>query len=119
MKNIKATAALILTISLMIGCAGTGRSPSGIGREAEKDAAMRHAETVDSLVPAENGYGPAHLRAVIEAVRTVRPDIPPDELPVVGKAVRRVLQGMSQSELNRVKAILPSIQKRRKERGDD
>jgi hypothetical protein len=116
MKKITATLVLCLGISLMIGCAGIG-SPDG--PQGRKAAAMRHAETVDSIVPPDNGLRPAQLRAVIEAIRTVRPDIPPDELPVVGKAVRRVLQGLSQSELNRVKAILPAIEKRRKERGED
>ena len=118
MKYVKATAVLVVGISVLMGCSGTGKDRFG-SREARQQAASRHAETVDSLVPPDGGMRPSRLRTVIEAIRTVRPQVPADELPENYRAVRRVLESMSQSELNRVKAILPAVEKRRMERGED
>jgi len=48
---------------------------------------------------------------------TVRRDIPKEELPQNGNAVRRVLQSMSLSDLRRVQSILPAVERRRKAEG--
>jgi hypothetical protein len=108
-----------LVLAMTILACGTGGGSFDRGPDAKREANLRHAEAVDRLVPEEGGMRPARLRAVIEAIRTVRPDIPEDDLPVNYRAVRRVMKDMSYAELRRVEEILPSVEKRRSERGDD
>ena len=115
-KSFELLLGLVLAVT-MLAC-GTGGGFDR-GREVRREADLRHAEAVDRLVPEDGAMRPARLRAVIEAIRTVRPDIPEDELPVNYRAVRRIMKDMSYAELRRVEAILPSVEKRRRERGDD
>lgn len=115
MSRVAMISALILAVSAMSGCAAGGSSsPSG-----RQQAASRQAEAVDRLVPEDGGIRPARLRAVIESIRTVRRDIPAEDLPQDVNAVRRVLKTLSPSDLNRVEAILPEVERRRNERGED
>ena len=57
------------------------------------------------------------LRTLIDAIMTVRRDIPKEELPQNINAVRRVLQSMSLSDLRRVQSILPAVERRRRAEG--
>jgi hypothetical protein len=83
---------------------------------AQQDAAAQHAEAVDRLAP-EVGVTLPQLRTLIDAIMTVRRDIPKEELPQNINAVRRVLQSMSLSDLRRVQSILPAVERRRKAEG--
>jgi hypothetical protein len=108
--------ALILAVSMIGGCVTTRGDSSGTRRQ---QATERHTEAVDRLVPEDGGIRPSRLRAVIEAIRTVRRDIPQEDLPQDANAVRRVLKTLSQSDLNRIESILPTVERRRQERGED
>ena len=117
MNRLATTSALILAVSMIGGCVTTRGDSSGSRRTQQQ--AVRHAEAVDRLVPEDGGIRPSRLRAVIEAIRTVRRDIPQENLPQDANAVRRVLKTLSQSDLNRIESILPTVERRRQERGED
>jgi hypothetical protein len=85
---------------------------------AQQDAAARHAEAVNRLLP-EDGVNLPQLRTLIDAIMIVRRDIPKEDLPQNSNAVRRVLQGMSLSDLRRVQSILPAVERRRRAEGAD
>jgi hypothetical protein len=103
----------------MIGACGTGEGFYDNSPQAQREASARHAEAVERLLPEDGAIKPQQLAALIEAIRTVRSDIPKEELPQNSNAVRRVLKGMSQSDLRRVESIVPAIEKRRRAEGVD
>ena len=117
MNSLQVVTALILGVLIMGGCGATSGESSRSRRSQQ--ATERHTEAVDRLVPEDGGIRPSRLRAVIEAIRTVRRDIPQEDLPQNANAVRRVLKTLSQSELNRIETILPAVERRRQERGED
>ena len=117
MKAVELLLGLVLAM-IVLAC-GAGGGGFDRGPDAKREANLRHAEAIDRLVPEEGILRPARLRAIIEAIRTVRPDIPEKELPADLRAIRRVMKDMSYAELRQVEAILPSVEKRRRERGDD
>ncbi|HEU4770926.1 MAG TPA: hypothetical protein VFS68_02105 [Candidatus Udaeobacter sp.] len=118
MKNLILMSMLILGVTMIGACGGPGgfydNSP-----QAQREASARHAEAVERLLPEDAPIKPQQLAALIEAIRTVRPDIPKEELPQNSNAVRRVLKGMSQSDLRRVESILPAVERRRRAEGVD
>lgn len=115
MRNLILMSLLLLGVYVTGGC---GREFYDNSPDAQRQAAARHAEAVDRLLP-EEGVTVPQLRDLIEAIKTVRRDIPQEELPQNVNAVRRVLQGMSLSDLRRVESIRPAIEKRRRAEGVD
>ena len=118
MKNLILMSVLFFAASMAGACAGGRREFYDNSPAAQKDTAARHAEAVDRLLP-EDGVTLPQLRTLIEAIMTVRRDIPKEELPQNINAVRHVLQGMSLSDLRRVQSILPDIERRRRAEGAD
>lgn len=105
----------LCSVNIVTGC-GSGRI--GDSREAAREARVIHQEKIDNLVP-EGGVGRRRLPAIIEAMRTVRKDISKEELPQDSGAARRVLRKFTIAEIDRVEAILPVIEKRRRDEGLD
>jgi hypothetical protein len=118
MRKFVLTTLLMIGVSFVIAC-GEIRGGEYRGREPgsrEENPINRNAR-IERLLPEDGVTSPSHLGALIEAMRTVRPDIPKEELPLNGNAVRRVLNEMSVRDLDRVEAILPRIEKRRQAEG--
>jgi hypothetical protein len=116
MKNLILMSVLIFGVSMTGACGGSRREFYEDRPQAQQDAAARHAEAVDRLAP-EVGVTLPQLRTLIDAILTVRRDIPKEELPQNINAVRRVLQSMSLSDLRRVQSILPAVERRRRAEG--
>jgi hypothetical protein len=116
MKNLVVMSALIFGVSIAGACGGARGEFYETSPLAQQDAAARHAEAVNRLLP-EDGVTLPQLRTLIDAIMTVRRDIPKEELPQNINAVRRVLQSMSLSDLRRVQSILPAVERRRKAEG--
>lgn len=112
MKNLILVSMLIFGVTMIGACGGTQGGFYDNSPQAQR-------ETVERLLPEDAAMKPQQLAALIEAIRTVRPDIPKEELPQNGNAVRRVLKGMSQSDLRRVESILPAVERRRRAEGVD
>jgi hypothetical protein len=122
MQKIISALLMVLSLSSAAGC--------GEFRDRDRDREFRNREfgsredtpanrkaRAERIFPEDGDFTGAHIAALIEAIRTVRPDIPKEELPLNGNAVRHVLQGMSVRDLDRVEAILPRIIKRRQAEG--
>jgi len=116
MKNLVVMSALIFGVGVTGACGGTRGEFYENSPVAQQDDAVRHAEAVKRLLP-EDGVTLPQLRTLIDAIMTVRRDIPKEELPQNINAVRRVLQSMSLSDLRRVQSILPAVERRRKAEG--
>ena len=116
MKNLILMSVLIFGVSITGACGGARGEFYENSPAAQQDIAVRHAEAVDRLAP-EVGVTLPQLRTLIDAILTVRRDIPKEELPQNINAVRRVLQSMSLSDLRRVQSILPAVERRRKAEG--
>ena len=116
MKNPLLMSAVVVAAALTGACGGSRRDYYDNRSQTPQDAALRHTEAVDRLAP-EVGVTLPQLRTLIDAIMTVRRDIPKEDLPQNINAVRRVLQGMSLSDLRRVQSILPAIEKRRRAEG--
>ena len=119
MQKTISTVLVLVSISLANGCDGAYRGEEFRSRESasREDTVANRKSRADRIFPEDGDFTGAHIEALIEAIRTVRPDIPKEELPLNGNAVRHVLQGMSVRDLDRVEAILPRIIKRRQTRG--
>ena len=113
MKKLFSTILVMVSIS---GASGCGQLTRG-GTASRQDSPTNRNSRIDRILPEDAEYSREQLATVIDAIRAVRPDIPPKELPLNGKAVRLVLQDMSVSDLDRVEAILPSIANKRKAQG--
>jgi len=116
MKNLVVMSALILGVSMASACGGARGEFYENSPLSQEEAAARHVEAVNKLLP-EDGVTLPQLRTLIDAIMTVRRDIPKEELPQNANAVRRVLQGMSLSDLRRVQSILPAVERRRRAEG--
>jgi hypothetical protein len=86
---------------------------------SREDTPANRKAKVERIFPEDGNFTRSHIAALIEAIRTVRPDIPKEELPLIGNAVRHVMQDMSVRDLDRVEAILPRIIKKRQAEGVD
>ncbi len=75
MKNLVVMSALILGVSITGACGGTRGEFYEDRPLAQQDAAAQHAEAVDRLAP-EVGVTLPQLRTLIDAIMTVRRDIP-------------------------------------------
>ncbi len=80
MKNLILMSVLIFGVSMTGACGGSRREFYQDRPLAQQDAAARHAEAVDRLAP-EVGVTLPQLRTLIDAITTVRRDIPKEELP--------------------------------------
>ena len=118
MKNLLLMSMLIFGVAMTGACGGSGWDYHDNSPAARQEAAARHAEAVERLLP-EDGVTQPQLRTLIEAIMTVRKDIPKEELPQNSNAVRRVLKEMSLSDLRRVQSILPAVERRRRAEGVD
>jgi len=118
MKNLLVMSMLIFGVAMTGACSGSRWDHYDNSPAAQQEAAARHAEAVDRLLP-EDGVTLPQLRTLIEAIMTVRRDIPKEELPQNSNAVRRVLKEMSLSDLRRVQSILPAVERRRRTEGVD
>lgn len=119
MKNLILMSMLIFAVAMTGACGGGRGGFYDNSPQAQREASARHAEAVERLLPEDAPMKPQQLAALIDAIRTVRRDIPKEDLPQNGNAVRRVLKGMSESDLRRVESILPAIERRRRAEGVD
>lgn len=114
------TILMLLSLSFAAGC-GEFRDRDRDGEFRNRDFASREdtpanrKARAERIFPEDGNFTRAHVEALIEAIRTVRPDIPKEQLPLGG--VRQVLQNMSVRDLDRVEAILPRIIKKRQAEG--
>jgi len=109
----------MMVAGLLVNGCGTNRVSTRSKAAQTQQASALHRDTIERIVPEDAPMTRERLNATIEAVRTVQRDIPQEELPFDGNAVRKVLQDFSQSELDRVESLIPGIEKRRRAQGLD
>ena len=114
----KRSRALFLVIGFAVISACEGIDWRGERDQSPQAVANRRSEIMERLAP-EDGVGPSRLRAEIDAILTVRPDIDRRELPENMNAVRRILNQLSLQDLQRIERILPEIEKKRRLEGAD
>jgi hypothetical protein len=110
------------TLIFVVALSACGSGNSGLFRSGPERAAQQSVEqrdSIDRLVPEDASIPRSRLAAIIDAIRTVRKDIPKEDLPLDGNAVRKVLRGFTQAEISRVESLVPAMEKRRKAEGLD
>ena len=116
------TILMLLSLPLAASC-GEFRDRDRSGEFRNRDFGSREdnptnrASRIERIFPEDSNRPPSYIAALIEAIRTVRPDIPKEDLPRVEGAVRHALKEMSVRDLDRVEAILPRIIKKRQAEG--